>query len=77
MRRAAKPKAYLFVARERRNGLPDVWHIARADKHTVCGRALPLSSSMFKERAPAPATKDESLCRNCDRMKDAESVRLA
>jgi hypothetical protein len=76
MKRVAKPKTYLFVSAEKANKLVGVWHIARADKHTVCGRALPLAPSTFVGRS-ARARMTEPICKSCDRMKDAEPVRLA
>jgi hypothetical protein len=52
-----------------RVGAGVTFHIARADGHTVCGRAL----------APGAAretTRPARVCLECDRMKDAASVTL-
>ena len=51
-----------------------VWHVERYDVHTVCGVTLigVVRECHVGKRAPT----GERLCRSCDRMKDAASMRL-
>jgi hypothetical protein len=50
-----------------------LWHIERADGHTVCG--LLVEPIVVREHRPANASVRR--CKTCDRMKDASSVILA
>lgn len=62
-----------------------VWHIATKRGATVCGLPLPSPSSEgmhvtrpWSERFENlwRRTKGNRVCRSCDRMKDAETMRL-
>jgi hypothetical protein len=48
-----------------------VWHIATVDGTTVCG--LPIADEVIRQRLIDPARR---MCRSCDRMKDASTMRL-
>lgn len=50
------------------------WHIARTDKHTVCGKRIYTTDWYGRDQTP---TDGDTVCRECDRLKDDEPAMLA
>lgn len=73
---AALGRAVRVYFRKRQGG--KAWHIARADHFTVCG--LPMTTREGFELTQDGACAEHAatvVCKNCERMADADSVILA